>query len=425
MKHDKYSQKTSEDDPITLSGDLTLLPGNVWLVPELGRVLDKLDIQSVVRTSICNENKTNRFSSVLSKVVTNWKPSENVLTRNIEPWEVREGVEVSERASSSHRRHYLPVQCAIGMSSIRSVATGHAPLFWKLGLEARGWAALPEPYTHPHHPPILEACRRDGEGGSGWSLVAWGAALPRQVPMSLIWGGVAAVHRVTVQTGASLGHLWHRRVTAQNRTSLGVCDRRLSAEYGAALHGLTQGRLSTEDRAPLRPLSQRDLSAEDRAILSPRWKTPTQHGTATWHVTRHAHIITISCWCLLTHDWTVLVSARVLLQDGTVSGAIDVGPLQCMGTSMAECGLGGFWGGRARVWGPIAPQESVWPQVRQCRGGSAMVEGGWRAGIKVGGGGSVHCLIGGGRSGVGTVCGLGAEAWISSGLGRSANTALC
>lgn len=36
---------------------LTLLPGNVWLVPELGRILDKLDIQPAVRTSICDDNK--------------------------------------------------------------------------------------------------------------------------------------------------------------------------------------------------------------------------------------------------------------------------------------------------------------------------------------------------------------------------------
>lgn len=37
--------------------DLTLLPGNVWFVPEFGRVLDKLDIQPALRTSICKETK--------------------------------------------------------------------------------------------------------------------------------------------------------------------------------------------------------------------------------------------------------------------------------------------------------------------------------------------------------------------------------
>lgn len=37
--------------------DLTLVSGNVWFVPEFGCVLDKLDIQPALRTSICNENK--------------------------------------------------------------------------------------------------------------------------------------------------------------------------------------------------------------------------------------------------------------------------------------------------------------------------------------------------------------------------------
>lgn len=122
--------------------------------------------------------------------------AENVLTRHIEPGEVREGVEVARGASTTPWRHYFPVQCAIGQSTVWSVTTRHAPLLWKLGLEARGWATLPEPYTH--HPSIQVACKRDGEGGSRWSLVARGAALPRQVPVSLIWGGVATVHGVTV-----------------------------------------------------------------------------------------------------------------------------------------------------------------------------------------------------------------------------------
>lgn len=33
---------------------LTLVPGDVWLVPELGRVLDKLDIEPAFRASVCS-----------------------------------------------------------------------------------------------------------------------------------------------------------------------------------------------------------------------------------------------------------------------------------------------------------------------------------------------------------------------------------
>lgn len=110
--------------------------------------------------------------------------------------------------------------------------------------------------------------------------------------MSLIWGGVATLHGVTVQTGASLGYLRYRWVTAKNWTSLRVCDRWLSAEHRAALHRLTQGRLSTEDRTPLRPLSQRGLSAQDRAALCSLRQTTTKGGTVT--DTHHTHLEAIS-----------------------------------------------------------------------------------------------------------------------------------
>lgn len=36
---------------------LTLLPGNLWFVPELGRVLDELDVESALRASICNKGE--------------------------------------------------------------------------------------------------------------------------------------------------------------------------------------------------------------------------------------------------------------------------------------------------------------------------------------------------------------------------------
>lgn len=36
---------------------LTLVPGDVWLVPELGRILDKLDIEPAFRASVCSEKK--------------------------------------------------------------------------------------------------------------------------------------------------------------------------------------------------------------------------------------------------------------------------------------------------------------------------------------------------------------------------------
>lgn len=254
-------------------------------------------------------------------------------------------MEVAGSAASTHWGHYLPVQRAIGHSSVWSVATRHAPLLWKLGLETRGRTTLPEPGAH--HPSILVARGRDGEGGSGWPLVARGAALPRQVPVPLVWGGVTTVHGVTVQAGAPLGYLRYRRVTAQNRTSLGVRDRRLPAEHGAALHGLAQGRLSAEDRAPLRPLSQRGLSAEDRAALSSLRQTTTKDGTAT--ETYHAHLEAISWQRLLAHDGAILISTRALLEDGVVGGAKDVGPVLCDGTSVAQRRLGGFRGERAGI----------------------------------------------------------------------------
>lgn len=352
-----------------------------------------------------------------------------VLTRHIEPWEVREGVEVAGSASSTHWGHYLPIQRAIGQSSIWSITTWHAPLLWKLGLETRGWATLPEPCTHPHHPPILVACRRDGEGGSGWPLIARGAALSRQVTVSLIWGGVTAVHWVTVQTGASLGYLRYRWVTAQNWTSLGVGYRWLSAEHGAALHRLAQGWLSAEDWASLRPLSHWGLSAEDWAALSSLRQTTTKDGTAT--ETYNTHLEAISWWCLLACNGTIWISIWALLRDGVVGGeamgwvAKDVGPILCMGTSMADHCLGGFWGGWAGIWGHIVPLYGVGAKVGQCRGSSAMVGRGRRAGIQVGRSGGIEGLIRWRGSGVGTLCSLGAVPWISSGLGRSAYIALC
>lgn len=171
--------------------------------------------------------------------------------------------------------------------------------------------------------------------------------------MPLIWGGVTTVHGVTVQTGASLGHLRYRRVTAQNWTSLWMRDRWLSAEHGAALHGLAQGWLSAEDRAPLRPLSQRGLSAEDWAALSSLRQTATKDGTAT--ETYQTHLKAISWRRLLAQDGTILISTWALLEDSVVgweanSGvAIDVGPVLCMGTSVAECCLGGFRSGWAGI----------------------------------------------------------------------------
>jgi len=82
-----------------------------------------------------------------------------VLTGHIESREVREGVEVARSTSSTHWGHCLPIQCAIGHGSIWSITTRHAPLLWELRLKTRGWATLPETYTHPHHPAILVACR--------------------------------------------------------------------------------------------------------------------------------------------------------------------------------------------------------------------------------------------------------------------------
>lgn len=340
-----------------------------------------------------------------------------VLTRHMELWEVREGVEVAGSASSTHGGHYLSVQC-----SIWSVATWHAPLFWKLGLETRGWATLPKSSTHPHCPPIQVTCWWGGKGGGRGTLVARGAALSWQVPVSLIWCVVPAVHRVTVQTGASLRHLRNRWVMGQNRTSMRKCDRWLPAEHRAALDRLTQRWLSAEDRAPFRPLSKRGLSAEDWAALSPLRQMTTEDGTATG--TRNAHIKAINCWCLLAHGGTVVISGA-LLEDRTVSGANDVGPVLRMRTSMAECGLRGLWGGRAGIWGHMAPKESIGVKVWQCMSSSAKVGRCWRAGIQVGWGGSTYGLIWQGVSGVGALCGLGMESWISSGLGQSANTALC
>lgn len=165
-----------------------------------------------------------------------------------------------------------------------------------------------------------------------------------QVPVPLIRSGVTAVHRVTVQTGASLGHLRNRWVAAQHWTPLGICYRWLSVELGAALQWLAQGRLSAEDRASLRPLSQRGLSAEDWAALSSLRQTMTEDGTAgeTAGETWHTHLIAISWWYMLDHGGNIMISSRALLEDGIVSGTKDVHRVLCMGTSTAECGLGQF-----------------------------------------------------------------------------------
>lgn len=194
---------------------------------------------------------------------------------------------------------------------------------------------MPESTARPHHPPILVACRRNGEGGCRRSLVARGAALPGQVAVPLIRSVITAVHGVTVQTGASLGHLRHRRVAAQHRTPL--ANRWLSAENGAALQGLAQRRLSAEDGTPLRLLSQRRLSAEESASRSSLRQTVTEVGVAT--EPHHTNIKSISLGRLLAHDGAVLTTTRARLKDGAVSGAGDVRPVLCTGTSMADCSL--------------------------------------------------------------------------------------
>lgn len=128
-------------------------------------------------------------------------------TRYVEPWEVWEGVEVAGSATSTCWGPYPSVHRAIRDHPVWFITTGHAPFFWKLGLESRGRASLAEPHTHSHYPVILVGCRWHREGWSRWSLITWGTALSGQVSMSLIWSCVATVHGVPVQTGASLGYL--------------------------------------------------------------------------------------------------------------------------------------------------------------------------------------------------------------------------
>lgn len=196
---------------------LTLLPGNVWLVPELGRILNKLDIQPAFRTSICNEtimswhvpceNQSKALKHNMNNALKKPCHMQKVTrpTWYVEPWEVWEGVEVAGSATSTCWRPYPSIHCAIRDHSIGFITTGHAPFFWKLRLEARGRASLAESHTHSHYSVIL--VRWDREGWSGWSLITRWTALSWQVPMSLIWSCVATVHGVTVQTGASLGYM--------------------------------------------------------------------------------------------------------------------------------------------------------------------------------------------------------------------------
>lgn len=234
-------------------------------------------------------------------------------------------MEVAGVASSAGRGHDLPVQGAVGQRSVQPVSAWpvsarHAPLLRQLRQEARGGAALSEA---AHHPTLLVSCRRDGEGGRGGPLVARGAALPGQVPVPLVRGGVAAVHGVSVQAGAPLGHLRHRRVAPQHRAALGVCDGWLAAQHRAALHGVSQGRLPAEDRAALGALAQRRLAAQDGAALSSLGQAAAQHGAAA-----HTHLEAVGGTGLLAQGGHV-----PLLQDGGEDGvAQDVGPVLGMGT---------------------------------------------------------------------------------------------
>lgn len=117
-------------------------------------------------------------------------------------------------AATGHRRGHLPVERSVGQSAIGAIAAGHASLLWELRLEGR--AALSESHS------LYVSGRRDWERRCGRRLVSRGAALAGQGSVTLVRGGVAAVHRVPVQTGATLRY---GRVVSQNGTALtGMCE---------------------------------------------------------------------------------------------------------------------------------------------------------------------------------------------------------